>query len=148
MIPRILLILGRDIAEAIFSGADGLVPVEWMQHPDQWNNVTVFASIGGGDNTLACLANDGVYWLKVLEGHHSVPEPNRILSQKYQRQALGLLLQGALLGHQQSLSLLGELVHNPSYGPFDDTAISEALHARGWKKTSEAVELVSSLRGV
>lgn len=146
MIPRILLILGRDIAETIFSSTDGLVPVDWMQQPDQWNNVTVFASIGGGDNTLACLANDGIYWLKVLEGHHSAPEPNQILSQKYQRQALGLLLQGALLGHQQSLSLLGGLVHHPSYGPFDGEAISEALLIRGWKNTDEAVEVVAGLQ--
>jgi len=143
LVPRILLVLGREIAEAMFASVDGLIQVDWTQQPEKWNNMAVFSSIGGGSNTLACLANDGMYWLKVLERHHSVADPNQILSRKYQRQALGLLLQGALLGNQQARTLLRDLVREP-YGPFDDEAISEALHARGWKATDEAVELVAS----
>jgi len=145
LIPRILLILGREIAETIFSRTDGLIHVDWTQQPAKWNKMSVFASIGGAANTLACLANAGIYWLKVLDSHHSIPEPNQVMSRKYQGQALGSLLQGALLGDEQSRSLLSGLVQNPSYGPFDDKAISDALHARGWKKSPEAVELVVSL---
>ena len=146
LVPRILLILKKDIADTIFGNAPGLTDVDWTKQPEKWGNMTVFASIGGGDNTLACLANDAIYWLKVLESHHSVPDPNHILSKKYQQQVLGLMLQGALLGSEQSRSLLRGLLQEPTYGPFDHEDISAALHSRGWKLTEDATSLVDSLR--
>ena len=145
LVPRILLILKKHIADTIFANTTGLTDIDWTKQPEKWDNMTVFASIGGGDNTLACLANDAIYWLKVLESHHSAPDPNPILSKKYHRQALGLMLQGALLGNEQSRSLLRCLLQNPTYGPFNREDISAALQSRGWKLSDDAIDLVSSL---
>ena len=145
LVPRVLLILKKHIAETIFANTTALTEVDWTKQPEKWGNMTVFASIGGGDNTLACLENDAIYWLKVLESHHSMPNPNQILSKKYQQQVLGLLLQGALLGSEYSRSLLGSLFQHPDYGPLDREDISDALQFRGWKLSDDAIDLVSSL---
>lgn len=65
---------------------------------------------------------------------------------RYHEQVLGLFLQGALLGDDQSRELLGKFLNNPQTSQTDDLTLARALAARGWTLTDEARETVSSVK--
>jgi hypothetical protein len=140
-----LLILGLRLAEAVFGAGEKFQQVDWAAQPKLWGQITVSANIGGGDNATASTNNDGIYWSKVLQSHLDNGNPSQKLFWGSQLQVLGLFLQGALLGNEKALSMLGSFLANPSYGPFDGEAISKALRQRGWTRTHKADELVASL---
>ena len=143
--PRILLILGKRIAEAIFHPGE-LKEIDWASQPHKWGQMSVQANIGGGGNATACLNNDGIYWRTALERHVENIGESDAMFRRYQEQVLGLFLQGALLGNDRSRELLGTFLNNPQTSQSDDLALARALAARGWTLTDEARRTVSSVK--
>ena len=107
----------------------------------------VAANIGGGGNAVACINNDGLYWLNVMRA--DLESTGRIdnVTRSYQIQALGLFLQGALLGDSSCRAQAQEILTGAHAAGLDEGSVAFALSARGWPYDDRATELVASLRG-
>ena len=141
--PRILLILGQQIASDVFGTGKDFASIDWSSQPRMWSQLSVHANIGAGDNGVACLNNDGIYWEKVLR---SFQGSSPALRRKYQLEVLGRWYQGALVGSEKSYSYLAQFMGETSDRPFTEEEIAAALRSRGWSlNTPRSAELISNL---
>ncbi len=147
MRPRVVMIVGEKIADELFGDDSGLEKIDWAQQPALWRNMLVAANIGGGGNAVACINNDGLYWLNVMRA--DLESTGRIdnVTRSYQIQALGLFLQGALLGDSSCRAQAQEILTGAHAAGLDEGSVAFALSARGWPYDDRATELVASLRG-
>ena len=143
--PRIVLILGQQIASDVFGTGRDFASIDWVSQPRMWSQLSVQANIGGGDNGVACLNNDGIYWEKVLR---SFQGSSPVLRRKYQLEVLGRWYQGALVGNEKSYSYLARFLGETSDRPFTEEEITAAVRSRGWSlNTPRSAELMSNLNG-
>ena len=141
--PRIIVILGQQIANDVFGSGADFADIDWDAQPRMWGKLSVQANIGGGDNGVACLSNDGIYWEKVRKGFQG---SSPALQRKYETEVLGRWYQAALVGHEKSYSYLADLLREVSDRPFTEEEILSALRSRGWSlATSRSSELIAKL---
>jgi hypothetical protein len=143
--PRVLVVIRVDIAAALFQGESGLLDIDWSLQPGLGKNMLVESNIGG-NLSVACLNNDGLYWRYVYD--EDIKRRGKLApgARKYQLRAFGLFLQGAILGDQNCRSRVTEMLNDSEAEPLDKDAVARVMTDRGWAVDDSVVELVDSLR--